>query len=81
MKIKIGGIYKHYKNHNLVKVLALGKDSESLKDVVVYEALYPNPLSQVWCRPYSEWTEEVSDHQGNKVTRFTFIKESEPENF
>lgn len=73
MKIKIGGVYRHYKNGNLVKVVTLAKDSENLKDYVVYEALYSNPLSQIWIRPYYEWTEEVSNQQGEKCPRFTSV--------
>jgi hypothetical protein len=70
MKIIINGTYKHYKNNNLYKVIALAKDSETLQDIVVYEALYPNPLSRVWVRPYHEWTEEVTNKEGAKVPRF-----------
>lgn len=73
MKIKIGGLYKHYKNDNHYKVIALAKDSETLQDIVVYEALYPNPLSRVWTRPYFEWTEEVTNKDDIKVSRFTSI--------
>lgn len=74
MKINIGATYKHYKNDNLVRVIALAKDSASLQDLVVYEALYPNPLSRVWVRPYFEWTEEVTDKNGNKVPRFVTVE-------
>ena len=70
MKIKIGGIYKHYKG-NLYKVIALAKDSETLQDMVVYEAQYANPLSRAWVRPYFEWSEEVTNKQGEKVSRYT----------
>jgi hypothetical protein len=79
MKVKIGGIYRHYTHNNLYKVVALCKDSETLKDMVVYEALYPNPLSRIWVRPYSEWTEEVTDKEGNKKLRYTFVKDGEEE--
>jgi hypothetical protein len=72
MKIKIEGIYKHYEG-NLYKVIALAKDSETLQDMVVYEALYPNPLSRIWVRPFCEWTEEVADKEGNKLFRFTLV--------
>lgn len=75
MKIKIGANYKHYKNHNLCKVIALAKDSETLQDVVVYEALYPNPLSRVWTRPYHEWAEEVTNEKGETVQRFLLIED------
>jgi hypothetical protein len=79
MKVKIGGIYSHYKHNNLYKVIAMSKDCQSLKDMVVFEALYPNPLSRIWTRPYHEWCEEVMDHQGNKISRYKFIKDSETE--
>jgi len=75
MKIKIGGNYKHYKNHNLYKVIAIAKDCESLQDIVVYEALYPHPLSRVWVRPYHEWTEGVTNEKGETVPRFSLIED------
>jgi hypothetical protein len=74
MKIKIGSTYKHYKNsNNLYKVIALAKDSETLQDTVVYEALYPNPLSRVWVRPYHEWVEQVINKDGESVQRFMSV--------
>ncbi len=73
MKIKIGGTYKHYKKQNLYKVIALAKDSETLQDIVVYEALYPNPLSRVWTRPYHEWVEEVANEKGDIGQRFSRV--------
>ncbi len=75
MKINIDGVYKHYKNNNLYKVIALAKDSETLQDIVVYESLYPNPLSRLWTRPYFEWTEEVTNKDGQKVARFSAVDE------
>ncbi len=77
MKVKINGIYRHYKHNNLYKVIALAKDSETLKDIVVYESLYPNPLSRIWTRPYHEWTEEVLDVDGNKKLRFMYVKDDD----
>ena len=61
-KIEIGGIYKHYKNNQLYQVIAVGKHSESLEDIVVYKALYKGkdfPENQIWCRPLSMWQEKV----------------------
>lgn len=79
MKVVINGIYRHYKDDNLCKVMALVKDSETLKDMVVYEALYPNPLSRTWVRPYFEWSELVRNREGQMVNRYTFVKETETE--
>lgn len=74
MKIKIDGTYKHYKNGNLYKVIALAKDSETLQDIVVYESLYANPLSRIWTRPYFEWMEEVANKEGVIMPRFTLVE-------
>jgi hypothetical protein len=68
--IQIGGIYKHYKG-NLYKVIAIAKHSETLEEVVVYEALYAGdfPMRQVWVRPASMWNETV-----NGIPRFELVK-------
>lgn len=64
-----GKIYKHYKG-NEYKVLAIAKHSETLEDMVVYQALYGE--GEIWVRPYSMWNEEVV-LGGKKVKRFTEI--------
>ena len=38
-KPRINGIYKHYKG-NKYKVLGIAKHSETLEEMVVYQALY-----------------------------------------
>jgi hypothetical protein len=65
------GIYKHSKTGNRYKVIALGKDSETLEDIVVYEALYENPVSKIWIRPLAMFLEMVIVN-GKKVPRFEF---------
>jgi hypothetical protein len=72
-KVKVGDIYQHYKNKNFYKVLCLVKDSETLQDVVVYEAQYQNPISKLWARPYSEWSAEV-ELDGVKQPRFKLVE-------
>lgn len=66
-----GAIYQHYKG-NHYRVIGLGKHSENLEDVVLYEALYDNPLGRLWCRPAKMWSQLV-DVQGEKVPRFKFL--------
>jgi hypothetical protein len=73
--IIINGIYKHSKKGTLYKVLFIAKHSETLEDMVVYEALYENDLSKYWARPAKMFEEEV-EIDGKKVARYQFIKES-----
>ena len=64
------GIYCHYKG-NCYQVLYLAKHSETLEDMVVYQALYGE--RGIWVRPASMWNETV-DYQGKQVKRFTYIE-------
>lgn len=52
------GVYEHYKGKRY-RVIAIAKDEATLQDVVVYQALYDNPVSLYWIRPVSVFTEEV----------------------
>ena len=65
----INKIYKHYKG-NEYKVIAIAKHSETLEDMVVYQALYGD--NGIWVRPKSMWNEEVV-LDGKKVLRFTCV--------
>ena len=66
------GIYQHYKG-NQYKVIGIAKHSETLQDMVVYEALYDNKLSKIWVRPLSMFFDKV-EKDGVLVERFKFIK-------
>lgn len=66
-----GGIYQHYKGKQY-RVIGIGRHSETLEEVVLYEALYDNPLGRLWCRPASMWS-EVVEVGGEKVPRFKFL--------
>ncbi|MCX6712853.1 MAG: DUF1653 domain-containing protein [Candidatus Vogelbacteria bacterium] len=54
-----GQIWKNNKRGGTYKIIALAKHSETLEDMVVYEALYDNDLSKFWARPLSMWQEIV----------------------
>ena len=56
-EIIIGGTYRHFKG-NMYKVVGIAKHSETLEEMIVYEALYNNSL---WVRPISMWNEVVDD--------------------
>lgn len=72
-QIKIGKIYKHYKTGNLYKIVTVAKHSESLEDLVVYEALYENIMSKFWARPAGMFLETV-EFQGKTVPRFELVE-------
>lgn len=69
------GIYKHSKKGTDYKVIGVAKHSETLEDMIVYEALYDNDLSKLWVRPASMWEEEV-EIDGTKTPRFVLVRES-----
>lgn len=68
------GKYQHYRTRNFYKVLGIAKHSETLEELVVYEALYDNPEGQLWVRPKEMFLEDV-EVNGQKVPRFTYIEE------
>ncbi len=66
------GTWKHSKSGKEYKVIGVVKHSETLEDMVLYEALYANEVSSLWVRPASMWEEEV-EVNGEKVPRFVFV--------
>ena len=65
------GIYKHYEG-KLYRVLGVAKHSETLEELVVYEALYDNLESKLWVRPKKMFEENV-ELDGKTVPRFKYI--------
>ena len=50
------GLYRHFKG-NLYRLLYVAKHSETLEEMVVYQALYGE--QGIWVRPASMWNEHV----------------------
>ncbi len=64
------GIYQHYKGKKY-RVIAFARHSETLEEMVVYQALYTSEEfgeNAVWVRPQKMFFEEVKG-----VPRFKFI--------
>lgn len=61
----IGGIYRHYKNH-LYQVLYVGRDTETLQEMVIYRALTTH---LVWVRSVEMFLEKVCVN-GKEMPRF-----------
>lgn len=67
-EIKLGK-YRHFKGKEY-RVLYVAKHSETLEELVVYQALYGD--QEVWVRPASMWNESV-ERDGEVFRRFTYI--------
>ncbi len=67
-ELKIGGIYRHYKG-NRYKVVGVAKHSETVEEMVVYEALYGD--GGLWVRNKEMFLENVVIN-GETVERFKF---------
>ena len=62
------GRYQHYKDKPY-RVIGTARHSETMELLVVYEALYPNKLGQLWVRPAKMFAETVVIN-GEHVPRF-----------
>lgn len=65
-KLKVGSVYKHFKGNEYL-VLHLAKHSETLEDLVVYQALYGE--RGIWVRALNMFLEQV-EVDGKIVNRF-----------
>ena len=65
------GRYRHFKR-NEYRVLFVARHSETLEEMVVYEALYGE--HGVWVRPASMW-DEIVERGGVRQPRFVRIEE------
>lgn len=70
-KIKIGGKYRHFKGKEYL-VLYVAKHSETLEDMVVYQALYGD--RKVWVRPLDMFLGK-KEVNGKEIYRFQEIND------
>ena len=70
-----GKYYRHFKG-NIYKVLHIAKHSETLEDIVVYQAMYGE--KGIWVRPQTMF-EEVIERDGRTFRRFEPISDEEAE--
>ena len=65
--------YRHFKG-NLYRVLHIAKHSETLEEMVVYQAMYGD--RDIWVRPKAMF-EEVIERDGKTLRRFEPITEAD----
>ena len=65
------GRYRHFKG-NEYRVLGVARHSETMEEMVVYQALYGE--RGLWVRPASMWSETV-ERDGYCGPRFTYLGE------
>ena len=70
-----GKFYRHFKG-NVYRVLHIAKHSETLEDIVVYQAMYGE--RGIWVRPKAMF-EEVIERDGQTYRRFSPISTEEAE--
>lgn len=70
------GIYQHYKG-NFYRIIGIGKHSDTMEDMVVYQWLYDSP--EFWPNPLrvkeKKLFEQTVEINGKQVPRFTFVRE------
>ena len=75
MEVIVGKKYRHFKG-NLYEVIHIAKDSETLKDVVVYQDLSDN--TKIWVRDYDMFMSKVDKEKYPEVKqeyRFELVDE------
>lgn len=68
-KVAAGDIYRHFKG-NIYKVIAVARDCEDLKEIVVYQNV---DKGDIWTRPLDNFCEAVTK-DGKTFDRFEKIK-------
>lgn len=63
--------FQHFRGGKY-RLIGFGKDSGTLKEVVIYQALFGD--NQIWVCPYKLFFGKVKDENGNEVDRFNEIR-------
>ncbi|MFN7039046.1 MAG: DUF1653 domain-containing protein [Alphaproteobacteria bacterium] len=66
------GIYQHY-NGNFYQVLSIARHSETLEELVIYQALQGD--YGVWARPLNMFKEKLNI-DNKRIERFKFVQEN-----
>ena len=72
-KIKIGGIYKHFKGH-VYEVIGIAKDSDTLNEKIVYKNV---ETGELWLRDEDEFLSKVDKNKYpdiEQIYRFELIE-------
>lgn len=64
------GYYRHYKGH-YYQLIDVGRDSETLEEVVIYRAIEGE--KDYWVRPLQIFLETVALSDGSLVPRFDYV--------
>jgi hypothetical protein len=70
-ELSIGSLYEHYKGKRY-RVHGVVRHSETLEELVLYEALYENDLGKMWVRPKGMFLESL-EINGKRVPRFRHL--------
>lgn len=78
-EVKVGQVYRHFKEGKLVKVIAISQDTENVGSFsVVYECMDKDNNKKIWHRPYDMFVSEVDHNKypdaGQKY-RFELVEE------
>ena len=74
-KVTMTQYYRHFKG-NIYRILHIAKHSETLEDMVVYQAMYGE--RGIWVRPLAMFEEEI-ERDGKTFRRFSPISSEEAE--
>jgi hypothetical protein len=70
-EMQINSLYEHSKTKRQYKLLGLARHSETLEDMVIYQAQYGE--KEIWVRPLTMWAEMVTIND-QQVPRFKLLE-------